>query len=100
MTDSTDALIADATPDPQGYPFDFGGRTWRLKPQFDLRVQVRLKREDLAGALKLMLGAEQAEELIDLETDDVFDDTVLVAMIELVAKKQGVTAGESQASSS
>ncbi len=97
----TEDLVADATPQPHGLPFDWGGRTWRLKPHLDVRVQARLQREDLVGALVLIMGKDQAAELIDYDdTDDVFDTATIVAMLEKVAKASGVTMGESPASPS
>jgi hypothetical protein len=97
-------LVADATlpedadPAIHGYPYEFGGHTFRLRPQFDLRLVAALQRGNFDRALVLILGKEQVETLIDLDSDEVFDEARLTEMVDLVAKRNGTTVGESSAS--
>lgn len=79
---------------PQGVPFEWAGRTWRLRPQFDLRVVVALKAGDFGRALGLLIGREQTDALLALDTDEPFTDDVLKAMVERVARSNGTSLPE------
>lgn len=99
-TSALDALTADATPDPpQGYPFTYGGAEFRAKPQFDLRVIAALQRGNFDRALVLLLGRDQTDALLALDTEEVFTEEKLGEIVDIVAKGSGITAGESSVSS-
>lgn len=97
------AAAAPITPDVvvPGYPFEWGGREWRLKPQFDVRAVAALQSGEIGRALGLMLGKEQAKELLAWDPEDesvVFSDDVLAQMIQTCGSAGGLTLGESSAS--
>lgn len=90
-----DTAAPDAITDPpHGIPYQWSGRTWRLKPQFDLRVVVALKAGDFSRALGLLMGKAQTEALIGLDSEEPFTDDVLKDMIETVARKNGTSLPE------
>lgn len=89
------APAPDAIDDPPpGIPYEWAGRTWRLKPQFDLRVVVALRSGDFGRALGLLIGKAQTAALLDLDSDEPFTDDVLKDMVERVAKSNGTSLPE------
>jgi hypothetical protein len=93
--------VAQEPPPVHGYPFQWGGREWRVKPQFDVRVPAVLQSGNLTRALGLLLGKEQAEALLAHDCEESFTDQDLANM--MITASGGtpdeVTMGESSASS-
>lgn len=98
MTDTVEALLTDIEPAPSKPTFTFGGETFEVL-RVDLRVKAAAERGRTGRVLELMIGTEQTDRLLDLETDEELTmDHVLQAM-RAWAAANGTTAGESTASS-
>lgn len=80
--------------------FEFGGETFVLPAKLDIRVIPALQRGNFDRALSLLLGADQMDRFIDVDTDEVFDEHKLNELVEAVAAASGTSAGESGASTS
>jgi hypothetical protein len=86
---------AHSPPPVHGYPFHWGGREWRVKPQFDVRVVAHLERGAIGKALGLLLGKEQAEEMLNWDSEEPLTDPVLGEMMKLAAGTGGASVPES-----
>lgn len=98
MGDPAVKLVADADGDPPS--FVFGGESFALPRKLDIRVVPALQRGDFDRALVLLLGAEQMERFLAVESDEAFDEHKLNELIEAVAGNSGTSSGESGASTS
>lgn len=97
MSDAVDGLIAEADDD-AGASFVFGGERFTLPAKLDFRAIVALQRGNFDRALSILLGAEQMERFLDVDTDEVFDESKLNELTDRVMKQSGSSAGESGAS--
>jgi hypothetical protein len=98
MADPAVKLVADV--DGGTASFTFGGETFALPRKLDIRVVPALQRGDFDRALVLLLGAEQMERFLAVESDEPFDEHKLNELIEAVAAGSGTSVGESGASTS
>lgn len=95
-SDAAVKLVADTESSPAG--FVFGGETFTLPGKLDFRVIVAMQRGNFDRALSLLIGAEQMDRFLEIDSDEPFDETKLNELIELVSGRSGTSAGESGAS--
>lgn len=88
------ALIVES--DRKPFRFQFGGETFELPPKVDMLAASRMRKGDLDGALRKMLGEEQYERLDDLE--EVFDEDVFEGVMDAWARHVGISPGKSRGS--
>lgn len=91
-----DAVQREGEDGPGPFPFKFGGESFELAGELDVRVIAALDRGDLDRALRGLLGDDQYERLDSLPA--VLDETRFKALLERYAEHRGVTLGESRAS--
>lgn len=89
-----DALEADEAGTP--FIFRFGGEKYALPPRMDLRAVAALQGGRFDDALRLMLGPEQWEQMQSAAA--VFDAYKLEKLFDAYGRHQGVSLGESSAS--
>lgn len=89
-----DALEAEATGAP--FPFVFGGVTYTMSGNPDVRAVAKLEQNDLIGFLQAMLGQEQFDRL--WAAPEVLGKNELRALIDGYFEHIGTDAGESSAS--
>lgn len=92
-----DALAAEAA-GAAPFEFTFGGETYELPGQFDMRAAAALSAGKVYEGLESLLGAAQWARMQAAE--QVLTDTMLAALLDRYAEHTGVSLGESSASSS
>lgn len=92
-----DAVVAEQEP-PEPFEFTFGGETYSLPGEPDVRAFAALTAERLDEGLRLLLGAEQWKRMQDSPAH--FRQSQLEALIVAYGAHVGADVGESQASSS
>ena len=95
-----EAMTTEVVAAPHGFPWEWAGHTFRVKPQFDIRCVAALQRGDFNRALTFLLGDEQTAELLAIDSDEPFGSDELKELVEIAAKQNGTTSGESSASTS
>lgn len=98
MSDPAVRLIADAAGD--RHSFSFGGETFTLPAKLDMRVIPALQRGNFDRALSLLLGEDQMDRFLSVDSDEPFDEHKLNELVEKVAAGSGSSSGESGASTS
>lgn len=96
MGDAAVKLVADTDATPAA--FVFGGETFALPAKLDFRVIVAMQRGNFDRALSMLIGAEQMDRFLEVDSDEPFDESKLNELIDLVAGRSGSSAGESGAS--
>ena len=90
-----DAVLREA--DGDAWPFEFGGETYTLPSDFDMRAAVALQANRIEDALRIMLGEEQWDRLC--ASPYVFGAKQLDDIMSAYTEALGIDVGESQASS-
>jgi hypothetical protein len=89
-----DALDADEAGEP--FTFRFGGEDYTLPPKIDLRAVAALEGNRYDAALRMLLGPVQYERM--QQASAVFDQRKFEALFNAYGAHQGVSLGESEAS--
>jgi hypothetical protein len=95
VTDPVDALLNEA--EPTKPTFTFGGETFEVL-RFDLRVKAAAERGREGKVLELMLGKEQMDRLLDIDTDEDLSQQTVIDAMRAWAAANGTSQGESTAS--
>lgn len=98
MTDDVfdlDALIAEAEGEP--FLFTFGGEKYELPPRVDMLALIALDEGRLGDGLRLLFGEDQWQQIED--SDAVFNDQAMEALLQRYFAHLGVELGKSGASS-
>lgn len=90
------SIKAEAAGEP--FVFDYGGESFSIPAVVDFRVAWAMKDDDYELGLKLLLGDEQWGRF--MAVPEAFTADRLRGLVERYVAHMGVTAGESEASSS
>lgn len=82
-----DALMAER--DDRPFRFRWAGETWQFPPRMDVRVVQAVDQGDVLGALEMLLGPEQWQQLVDVP--EVLDAVTLKVVIDRYVEKQGLS---------
>ena len=97
MAFDLDALAAEAE-GVSPFEFTFGGESYQLPGQFDMRAAAALSAGKVYEGLELLLGGDQWARMQTAE--QVLTDAMLGALLDRYAEHTGVSLGESSASTS
>lgn len=97
---STTELLAAEKNTPHGYPFEWAGETFILRPQFDIRAMTTFRAGDWERTLRFLVGPDEAQRMLEHDTDEVLGLDTLAEMMQTSMQHLGMTMGESPASQS